>query len=158
MSGYLQDIGHWDCREKLEADIEAVKSGQRMNTDMDKMKKQVMIYSQYQQMKAQAHIQKLLYAGKLWDDDDFKSMKMDEHCKEIEDALEIDKRIRKGKIRVVKTWVEGWENKVLGPSGDEVFEARSAIMVDSSGLIQINVSILQHILIRMHFEKKRGDN
>ena len=51
-------------------------------------------------------------------------MKMDEHCKEIENALEIDKRIRKSKIRVVKTWVEGWENKVLGPSGDEVFEAR----------------------------------
>ena len=83
-------------------------------------------------------------------------MKMDEHCKEIENALEIDKRIRKSKIRVVKTWVEGWENKVLGPSGDEVFEARSAIMVDSSGLIQINVSILQHILIRCFLRRSAG--
>ena len=94
--------------------IKAVKLGQRTNTGTDKTKKQVMIYSQYQHMKAQARIQKLSYAGKLWDYDDFKSMKTDDHCKEIEDALEIDKRIRKGKIRVVKTWVEGWENKVLG--------------------------------------------
>ena len=36
--------------------IKAVKLGQRTNTGMDKTKKQVMIYSQYQQMKAQAHI------------------------------------------------------------------------------------------------------
>ena len=67
--------------------IKAVKLGQRMNTGMDDTKKQVMIYSQYQQMKAQAHIQKLLCAGKLWDDNDFKSLKIDEHCKEIEDVL-----------------------------------------------------------------------
>ena len=59
--------------------IKAVKSGQRMNTGMDKMKMHFMIYSQYQQMKAQAHIQKLSYAGKLWNDDDFKLIKMDEH-------------------------------------------------------------------------------
>ncbi len=91
---------------------------------MDKTKKQVMIYSQYQQMKAQARIQKLLCAGKLWDDNDFKSIKMDEHCKVIEDALEVDKGTRRGGIRVFKTWVEGWEEKVLGPSGDEIFEAR----------------------------------
>ena len=44
---------------------------------MDKTKKQVLIYSQYQQMKVQARIQKLSCVGKLWDDDDFKSMKMD---------------------------------------------------------------------------------
>ena len=67
--------------------IKAMKLGQRTNTGMDKTKKQVLIYSQYQQMKAQAHIQKLLCAGKLWDDNDFKSMKIDEHCKEIEDVL-----------------------------------------------------------------------
>ena len=78
-----------------------MKLGQRMNTGMDKTKKQVMIYSQYQQMKAQACIQKLLCVGKLWDDNDFKSIKMVEHCKEIEDVLEVDKGIRKGRIRVV---------------------------------------------------------
>ena len=104
--------------------IKAVKSGQRMNTGMDKTKKQVMIYSQYQQMKAQACIQKLSCADKVWDDNDFKSIKMDEHCKEIEDLVEVDKGIWKRRIRVVKTWVEGWEEKVLGPSGDEIFEAR----------------------------------
>ena len=126
---------------------------------MDKMKMHFMIYSQYQQMKAQAHIQKLLYAGKLWNDDDFKLIKMDEHCKEIEDALEIDKRIRKGKIRVVKTWVEGWENKVLGPSGDEVFEARLVRKYD--GLKWFDPDKRIHFTAhpdKMHFEKKRGDN
>ena len=54
MSDYLQDIGHWDCREKLEAD-----QGCEVGTKDEyryKTKKQVMIYSQYQQMKAQAHI------------------------------------------------------------------------------------------------------
>jgi hypothetical protein len=55
--------------------IKAVKLGQRMNTGMDKTKKQVLNYSQYQQMKVQARIQKLSCVGKLWDDDYFKSMK-----------------------------------------------------------------------------------
>ena len=91
--------------ERIWKQIKAVKSGWRMNTGMDKTKKQEMIYSQYQQMKAQVHIQKLLCVGTLWDDNDFKSIKMDEHCKEIEDVLEVDKGMRKGRIRVVMTWM-----------------------------------------------------
>jgi hypothetical protein len=139
--------------------IKAVKLGQRTNTGMDKTKKQVMIYSQYQQMKAQARIQKLSCAGKLWDDDDFKSMKMDEHCREIEDALEVYKGIWKGRIRVVKTWVEGWEKKVLGPSGDEIFEAR---LVHKYGGLKWfdpdeNAKFIAHPN-KMYFKKKRGNN
>jgi hypothetical protein len=139
--------------------MKAVKSGQRTNTGMDKTKKQVLIYSQYQQMKAQAHIQKLTCAGKLWDDDDFKSMKMDEHFKEIENALEVDKGIRKGKIRVVKTWVEGWEKRVLGPSGEYIFEAR--LIRKYGGLKWFdpddNVEFTAHPN-KMHFEKRGGNN
>ena len=126
---------------------------------MDKTKKQVMIYSQYQQMKAQARIQKLLCAGKLWYDNDSKSIKMDEHCKEIEDALEVDKGIWKGRIRVVKTWVEGWEKRVLGPSGDEIFEARLVCKYGSLKWFDpdTNKDFTAHPN-KMHFEKKHGDN
>ena len=31
---------------------------------------------------------KLSSAGKLWDDSDFASMKMDQYCKEIKDSLD----------------------------------------------------------------------
>ncbi len=103
-------------------------------------------------------IQKLSCAGKLWDEDDFKSMKMDEHCKEIEDTLEV-MGIQKGRIRVVKIWVEGWEKKVLGPSDDEIFEAR--LVRKYGGLKQFdpdeNAKFVAHSN-KMHFEKKRMNN
>jgi hypothetical protein len=34
--------------------VKAVKSGQRVNTSIDKTRKQVLFYAQYQQMRAQA--------------------------------------------------------------------------------------------------------
>jgi len=48
--------------------VKAVKSGQRVNTGIDKTKKQVLIYAQYQQTRAQAQMTKLAAAGKLWED------------------------------------------------------------------------------------------
>jgi hypothetical protein len=45
--------------------VKAVKSGQRVNTGIDKMKKQVLIFAQYQQTRAQAQMTKLAVAGKL---------------------------------------------------------------------------------------------
>jgi hypothetical protein len=45
--------------------VKAVKSGQGVNTGIDKMKKQVLIYAQYQQTHAQARMTKLAAAGKL---------------------------------------------------------------------------------------------
>ena len=51
--------------------VKAVKSGQRVNTTIDKTRKQVLVYGQYQQICAQALASKLSSAGKLWDDDDF---------------------------------------------------------------------------------------
>ena len=47
--------------------VKAAKSGQRVNTSIDKTKKQVLVYAQYQQMRAQAWLNKLSTAGKLWD-------------------------------------------------------------------------------------------
>jgi hypothetical protein len=68
--------------------VKAVKSGQHVNTTINKTKKQVLVYAQYQQMGAQARQNKLSSAGKLWDDSDFASMKMDQYCKEIKDSLD----------------------------------------------------------------------
>ena len=48
--------------------VKAVKSGQRVNTSIDKTKKQVLVYAQYQQMRTQARQNKLSLAGKLWDE------------------------------------------------------------------------------------------
>ena len=70
--------------------VKAVKPGQRSNTGIDKTKKQVLIYAQYQQARAQARMQKLSSAGKLWEDSDFESIKMDEYCQEIRDSLDLD--------------------------------------------------------------------
>ena len=50
--------------------VKAVKSGQRVNTGIDKTKKQVLIYAQYQQTRAQPRMTKLATAGKLWEDED----------------------------------------------------------------------------------------
>ena len=68
--------------------MKAVKSGQRVNTMIDKTKKQVLVYAQKQQMRAQAHQSNLSSAGKLWDNLDFAIMKRDKYCKEIKDSLD----------------------------------------------------------------------
>ena len=73
--------------------VKAVKSGQHVNTTIDKTKKQVLVYAQYQQMCAQAQHCKLSSAGKLWDDRDFASMKMDQYCKEITDSLDANNNV-----------------------------------------------------------------
>jgi hypothetical protein len=68
--------------------VKAVKSSQRVNTTINKTKKQVLVYAQYQQMRAQARQNKLSSTGKLWDGSNFGSMKMDPYCKEIKDSLD----------------------------------------------------------------------
>jgi hypothetical protein len=47
-----------------------------------------LIYAQYQQTHAQARMTKLATVGKLWEDEDFASMKMDPFCKEIKESLQ----------------------------------------------------------------------
>jgi hypothetical protein len=70
--------------------VKAVKSGQRVNTMICKTTKQVLIYAQYQQAWAQAKMNNRATAGKLWDDDNFASMKMDEYCRDIRESLEAE--------------------------------------------------------------------
>ena len=139
--------------------IKAVKTGQRANTGVEKCKKQVMIYSQYQAMRGQLRTTRLSCAGKLWDDDDFQTMKMDEFCKEISDGLQVDKAIRTGKIRIFKAWRERWEIVKLGPNGDIVLEAR--LLRKYGGIKWFDPDseqVFTSHTTKMHFEKKRGDN
>jgi hypothetical protein len=84
--------------------VKAIKSGQRVNTGIDKMKKQVLIYAQYQQTRAQARMTKLAAAGRLWEDENFTSMKMDPFCKEIKESLQAE-QTEKG-VRILRLWQE----------------------------------------------------
>ena len=96
--------------------VKAVKSGQRVNTGIDKTKKQVLIYTQYQgQTLAQARMTKLAAAGKLREDEDFASMKMDTFCKEIKESL-VEETVQL--VRILRLWQEMWELKKVGPQGN----------------------------------------
>jgi hypothetical protein len=55
-------------------------------------------------MRAQAKVNKLSSAGKLWDDENFSSMKMDPICKKIEESLE--KEDNEQPVRVIRLWHE----------------------------------------------------
>ena len=102
--------------------IKAAKKGQRANLGNDKAKKQVLIHGAHQQMKAQLSLKKLAAGGKLWEDDDFETCKMDAYCSEITDSLSTAGQVQP--LRIVRCWVEGWEKKKVGPEGDSILEAR----------------------------------
>ena len=92
--------------------VKAVKSRQRVNTTIGKTTKQVLIYAQYQQAKAQAKMKNCATAGKLWEDADFITMKMDEYCKDIRESLEAEATCIQ--VRHVRLWRERWETHVDG--------------------------------------------
>ncbi len=62
--------------------VKMIKAGQRSSISSDKTKKQVTLYGQNCQLKADSRAHKLSSAGKLWGEDDFKTMKMDLYCKD----------------------------------------------------------------------------
>jgi hypothetical protein len=101
--------------------VKAVKSGQQVNTGINKTKEQVLIYAQYQQTRAQVRMSKLSAAGKLWEDEDFTSMKMDTFCKEIKKSLNVEETEQL--VRVLGLWQERWELNKVGPQEDSILEA-----------------------------------
>ncbi len=101
--------------------VKAVKYSQRVKTGIDKMKKQVLIYAQYQQTRAQARTTKCAAANKLWEDEDFALMKMDPFCKEIKESLQAEQTEKE--VRVLRLWKERWELKKIGPNGNLILEA-----------------------------------
>ena len=141
--------------------VKAVKSGQRSNTGIEKTKKQVLIYAQYQQARAETRIKQLSSAGKLWDDDDFKSMKMDEYCKEIRESVDgnnsNDPPAAPAQVRTLRMWRESWEKKKVGPRGDQILEARLMAKYSNLRLTDVDSNKV-YTVHTMHFEKQRGKN
>jgi len=137
--------------------VKAVKSGQRVNTGMDKTKKQVLIYAHYQQMRAQASMRKLSAAGKLWEDADFDSMKMDLFCREIKDSLAA-KETTVQQVRVLRLWQEKWEQEKLGPQGNSILEARLTKKYQGLKFFDIDNDNKVMTVHKMVFSKRRGNN
>jgi hypothetical protein len=94
--------------------VELIKTRQCSNVHADKCKKQVTLYGQNQQLRARARVAKLSSVGKLWEDGDFKTLKMDLYCKDMMEALEIDATQPK---KILRNWQEMKEKKELGPQG-----------------------------------------
>jgi hypothetical protein len=97
--------------------VKLIKSGQRSNISSEKCKKQVTLYGQNQQLKATARRDKLSSVGKLWEDADFKTLKMDVYCKDMWESL--DALHARGPEKIFRCWREGWEKptRSLGPQG-----------------------------------------
>jgi hypothetical protein len=69
--------------------VKLIKSRQRSNISSAKCQKQVTLYSQNQLLKASARAVKLSLVGKLWEDEDFKTMKMDMYCRDMWESLKV---------------------------------------------------------------------
>ena len=88
--------------------VKKVKKGDRAKTGVDKTTKQVLIFSQHQMMRGALRRTALSTAGKLWDDNDFASIKMDEYCKDLEARVgDVDEPMIP--TRIVRLWQERWE-------------------------------------------------
>ncbi len=94
--------------------------GLRSHTNTDKVKKQAALCGQYQQVKAHARQSKLSSAGKLWEEKNFKLLKMDEFWKDMWQSLDEDKIPR----RMFRNWQETWKKKKLGASGDAMLHEK----------------------------------
>jgi hypothetical protein len=136
--------------------VKAVKSGQRVNTGIDKTKKQVLIYAQYQQTHAQARMTKLAAAGKLREDEDFASMKMDPFCKEIKKSLQAEQM--ENEVRILRLWQERWELEKIGPTGNLILEACLTKKYKGLKFVDIDENNRVMTVHKMIFQKKRGFN
>ena len=136
--------------------VKGVKSGQRVNTGIDKTKKQVLIFAQYQQTRAQARMTKLAAAGKLWEDEDFASMKMDPFCKEIKESLQAEQTEKE--VRILRLWQERWELEKIGPNGDLILEVRLTKKYIGLKFVDIDENNRVMTVHKMIFQKKRGNN
>ena len=136
--------------------VKAIKSGQQVNTGIDKTEKQVLIFAQYQQTRAQAQMTKLAAAGKLWEDEDFASMKMDPFCKEIKESLQAEQTEKE--VRILRLWQERWELEKIGPNGDSILEARLTKKYRGLNFFDIDNNNRVMTAHKMIFQKKRGNN
>ena len=101
--------------------IKAAKRGQRARTATEKCKMSALIYGAAMQQRSRHMEKKLLIAGKLWSDEDFLSLKLDSHCKEV---IEKANTLSNEPIRIFRAWEEEWEKVSVGANGNDVLEAR----------------------------------
>jgi hypothetical protein len=98
-------------------------------------------------------------AGKLWDDNDFASMKMDHFCKEIRDSVDNNEQDDEEQpVRILRLWQEKWERKKVGPRGDTILEARLTAKYQGLKFYDIDSDNRVMTARRMVFRKERGTN
>ena len=96
--------------------------------------------------------------GKLWEDEDFESCKMDNYCSEISNSLK--ESVAKANARIFRAWEENWEKEALGPNRNNLFQAK--LVKKYSGLKWLDPDSdfslrTVHPKI-MYSEKKHGNN
>ena len=136
--------------------VKLVKSGQWVNTSMEKTTKQVLLYAAYQQARAQAEINKRALAGKLWEDGDFASMKMDLFCKDIQESLE-ESEEDVIPARHVQLWRERWEVHTKSPSEDKQLKEHLLRKYASLKLYDRDYDNRELTCIKRYFQKERND-
>jgi hypothetical protein len=99
----------------------------------------------------------LATAGKLWDDEDFATMKMDEYCKDIWESLKAD-NITPTLVRHVGLWHECWETHVNGPNDNAKLKKRLKNKYVILKLYDRDYGNRLLTCMKAYFKKKRGDN
>lgn len=137
--------------------VKAAKAGQRARLGEEKTKKCALVHGVSMHQRARHKEKKLQAAGKIWTDEDFESLKLDVHCKEI---IEKTNEFAKPSVRIFRCWEEEWEKAKLGPNGDVVLEAR--LVHKYAGIKWLDPDNKYRVCEahpdKMHFEKKRGNN
>jgi hypothetical protein len=99
---------------------------------------------------------KLAAAGKLWEDEDFASMKMDPFCKEIKESLQAVQTQKE--VRILRLWKERWELEKIGPNGDLILEARLTKKYKRLKFFDIDENNKVMTVRKMIFQQKHGNN
>lgn len=137
--------------------VKGTKKGQRARLGEEKAKKCALVHGASMQQRARHKLEKLSIAGKLWDDDDFDSLKLDIHCQEITEAANA---VTTKKTRIFRCWEEEWEKAKVGPNGDALLEAR--LVRKYAGIKWLDPDngyrVCEAHPDEMFFEKKRGNN
>ena len=83
---------------------------------------------------------------------------MDGYCAEIVQSLVAPRENNPDDIRIFHAWVEKWEKKKLGPSGDPIFEARLVRKYGGLKWLDPDSNFSRRVchLERMLFTKARG--
>ena len=137
--------------------VKATKKGQRAGLGEEKAKKCALVHGASMQQRSRHKLKKLAAAGKLWTDEDFDSLKLDVHCKEITVAAT---SLAPKKTRIFRCWEEEWEKEKIGPQGNVVLEAR--LIRKYAGIKWLDIDndyrVCEAHPDKMYFEKKRGNN